>query len=824
MFVFSTTYSFATNTLFIMHMLLSTNKQTIYTQYRNMRAIIMLLCIVIYFSGSVYSQNTHSIQGKITNEEGKTLSFAKIAIHELQQATMSNAKGYFSFQNIPNGKYHLHISYLGYDCIPYAPVQIQDDNFYAEYQMQANGLHLDEVVITGEYSQQRKRESSAGIEIIDKLFIDQNINSSLMKSLESLPGIASMEIGQGFAKPVIRGLSFNRVAVTDNGIKQEGQQWGADHGLEIDQMGVENIEIIKGPASLLYGSDAIGGVVQIQPNSIPEIHTSENELLFIGKSLNMLYGLSAMSKYRADFWHYYIRYTQTDFGDYKVPADSFYYNRYRLPITNKRLKNTAGKERNIAFSTGLITEKVKSTFNMSHVYSQMGFFPGSHGIPNAQNLNDDGNRRNIGLPFQKVRHTKIMNTTELLSENNSWESNIGFQENKRQEWSKFHTHYPNQLPPSENPNLELEFLLHTFSANIKHLRFWRKNSFTAGISSQYQNNRIDGYMFLLPDYKKYSAGIFLYNKYFPSPQLTLNGGLRFDYGTMHIAPFYSIYTNNFKSKSFKAHFYDISWAFGLSYNLHEKVNIKLNIGKSFRMPNASELSANGIHHGSFRYEVGDTNIVSEYAYQIDAGIIYNSKRLSIEVGSFASYFPNFIFLNPTGSYLHPQGYEIQEADAGQVYQYIQSKSFRIGFDYALLYQLSRQLALQTTGQYVYATDLEYPIPFTPPLALHTKFTYKIKNTYKKIINSNLTLSHQYSAAQNRNARNELSTPAYQLWNISISSTLVFLKQNITFAFQIQNLLNEKYFNHISFYRLIELPEAGRNYQITIKIPFQTTFK
>lgn len=783
----------------------------------------IFILLFVFFTNPITAQSNYSISGKVLNTKKESLPGAVITVHELHKVTVTDNNGYFEFKNVPKGKYHIHISYLGYKCFHYNIITIKNKSNFREYKMQRDDLNLEEVEVKGSSVTQRKKEAVTSIEIVNDNFINKNINSSLMKSLETLPGISSMEVGQGFSKPVIRGLSFNRVAVTENGIKQEGQQWGADHGLEIDQLGIENLEIIKGPASLIYGSDAIGGVVQILPNSIPDKNTTENEFQFIGKTLNNLYGLSVMSKYRKVNWHYYFRYTQTDFGDYKVPADSFFYNNFRLPIENKKLKNTAGTEKDIYFSTGILKPKFKSTISISNVYSKIGFFAGSHGIPDATKLFDDHDNRNIGLPYQKVNHIKIMSNSKFILSRGTVKLNLGYQENFRQEWSEFHTHYPSQEKPEINPNLEIQFALKTYSGNVKYNLVTRKSTFSTGLSTQYQQNKINGYTFLLPEYNRLSSGVFIYEKYKISEKSVINGGLRFDYGQTKIAQFYSIYAGRYKSYNFTAHFYDFSWALGTSYLLTEKLNLKANVGKSFRMPNASELSANGIHHGSFRYEVGDTSILSEYSYQLDLGLFYKSEKLTVEFSPFANYFPNFIFLSPTGSYLHPQGYEIKEGDAGQVYKYVQSEAFRAGIDFSIRYNFSDKFSIYSSGEYVYATDFTYPIPFTPPLSIHNELQYSIPKLKNVLSNLSFRINHSFSAAQNRNARNELQTPSYNLFGGSFSTNIKIYKININFAFQIQNILDTKYFNHLSFYRMIELPEAGRNYQIIVKIPINKTF-
>ncbi len=771
----------------------------------------------------VNAQNTYTIKGKVTDDKKEPLIGAAVAIHELKKGTVTNNQGIFEIDNTKSGDYHLHISFLGYKCVHYNIVRIIDSDVYQEFVMQPDNVSLEEISIIGNATKIQKQQKTTSVEIIDNDFINNNLNVNIIKSIETLPGITSMDVGQGFSKPIIRGLGFNRVAVAENGVKQEGQQWGADHGLEIDQFGVERIEIIKGPSSLAFGSDAVGGVIQIMPNQIPDKNTFESSLQSVYKSINNQVGGSFMCKYRHEDWNYYFRYTNSEYADYRVPADSFFFNRYRFPILNNTLKNTAGKEQDLYFTIGIIKNQYKSSISISNVFSKMGFFPGSHGIPSASKLLDDGNNRNIDLPFQKVNHLKIMNNTKYFLPNGSIEMNLGFQNNFRQEWSLFHTHYQSQTAPEHNPDLELEFRLNTISADIKCKHILQKNVIETGITSQHQINDINGYMFLLPKYSRSAVGGYIYNKYTPNPKLIIDGGIRFDYGTTRISEYYSIYTQRNKSENLRTDFYDISWALGLSYLINKDFNFKTNIGKSFRMPNASELSANGIHHGSFRYEVGDKNITSEYSYQFDAGLYFANQKFVVELSTFANYFPNYIFLSPTGSYLHPDGYEILEADAGQIYQYVQSKAFRTGGEFSFSYKPTEMLGFSSSAEYVFATDLKYPIPFTPPLNIHSAITYSIPKIGKHVEETVFQVNANFTSAQNRVARNELKTGAYSIYNFNVSTNIVFFKTSINFAFQIQNIFNTKYFNHLSFYRLIELPETGRNIQISIKIPFTHTF-
>ncbi len=779
-----------------------------------------LLVFVFLFSLSTSGQGRLlTFSGKIFDEKGLPMVGAAVALKETGIGVYTNNSGFFAIEGIVPGTYHLHISFMGYKCVHFNEIILKDSNIYREFFMIPDNIGLEEVVIAGNSEETRKRESSNSIEIVDKRFLEQNLNSSFMKSIEKLPGVSSMEIGQGFSKPMIRGLSFNRVVVTENGIKQEGQQWGADHGLEIDQFGIENVEVIKGPASLVHGSDAIGGVVQILPRSIPAPNSFKGNFNYVSKSVNNTIGGSVSLKGRKKNAHFNLQFTSLSFADYKTPADSFYYNSYHFPIHDGILKNTAGNENDILFSAGLLKTHFSTMVTFSNVNSKIGFFPGSHGIPTSASLVDDTNHRDIDLPFQNVNHLKISSNSKITLTKGYVEVDLGFQNNKRQEWSRFHTHYSNQEAPDINPDLELDFDLNTFSTNFKYRNSGIKSDFQIGVNLQSQTNIIAGYMFLLPEYSRNSAGAYAFYERKFSKKTLLNAGVRYDMGLISIEEYYSTYTSMFKSTEFDKVFGDITYSIGINHNVNRNISVRANFGKSFRMPTASELSSNGVHHGSFRYEVGDTAIDSEKSFQIDLGLLFAKRKLRIEISPFANYFPNFIYLNPTGSYLHPDGYEIMEADAGQVYQYVQSEAFRAGGEIFVSYGFKYDFNANLVAEYVYATDFKYPIPFTPPLNVVVDLSKKLKFKSSNLNETYFTSTYNFVASQKRNARNEAETPSYNIFGFSVNSDVLVGKFRFNFAFQVHNLFNTKYFNHLSFYRLIDLPEAGRNFQIVLKIPF-----
>ena len=691
-------------------------------------------------------------------------------------------------------------------------------------------IELESITITAtSYKTSSKLNSALSIEVADKDFLRNHFTGNLIQALEHIPGVRSMDIGSGFSKPMIRGMGFNRISVNENGIKQEGQQWGSDHGLEIDAFNIERVTVRKGPSSLLYGSDAMGGVVEITQAPPPFGNQIFGEAMVLGKSVNETFGGSVLLGLKKSAWYTKFRYSEQRFGDYRIPTDTIVYLTQKVPIYNRKLKNTAGIERNISSYTEYRSGKYYSNYSISNAYQKTGFFPGVHGIPDISRVQDDGDDRNIELPYSKVNHLKITSRQQYIWDKLIGYWDVGYQKNHREEWSKFHTHYGTQAPPNKDPDKELVFTLDTYSSSIKLKTIasatWEYN---AGLDIQYQQNRISGYSFLLPRYNRFTGGVFGIATWRPSEQLSFSGGIRYDHGNIDISAYSDPYLETYlqemgydnelikqykwRSYAVNRNFGDFSGSLGIIWNPNIYHLIKANIGHSFRLPGANELAANGVHHGTFRHEQGDPSLNSERGWQLDASYLYENKSISFSITPFFSWFSNYIFLKPTGEWsVLPH--------AGQIYRYTGAEAIFAGTEMSFSIDLFPHLKYSFTGEYVYTYNLDEntPLSFSPPASMRNTITWK-KNQFQ--IHAEL-----YSiASQNRVSKNESTTSGTNLINLGGNISIPIYNTMVDISLSLRNLLDTKYYNHLSFYRKVEIPEPGRNFQLSIKIPFKSKLK
>lgn len=789
-----------------------------------MRQIRFVLLLFLIFQNYSYSQQLN-LEGRIVDEQDSGLENAHIHINN--KFALAGENGLYHIGKLKEGEYRISISYIGFTSVD--TVISLSENTVIDFRLSQAVDNLKAVIISGN----GRRISSENNDKVSKEYLQEQFSGSFAKTLERLPGINSVEIGAGASKPIIRGLGFNRVAVSENGIKQEGQQWGADHGLEIDAFSIEKIEIIKGVAAIEHGSDAIGGVIKIINDRVP-LEGLTGEVIGFTKSVNNTIAASTNLAYKSNKFFYKLKATGSEFGDYTIPTGNIVYLNRNIPIYNERLKNTAGKEIDLYGQIGYLGNHYKGTLTLSNVYFKSGFFPGAHGIPTLSRVLDDGDQRNIEYPFQRVNHLKFINKNEWFFHDYAVEIILGFQNNHRQEWSRFHTHYTGQTAPETNPDLELDFNLSTYDFQGKYSRDINEfHSISIGVQTQIQENSISGYNFLLPEYSRINNGLYVTHSYQASEKINLKIGARFDLSRINIEGLYdfSLYeyliqngstetiARSYATRSSETgkSFSNFNFMGGALYNFHKNWDFSVNAGSSFRLPSPIELGANGIHHGSFRHEQGDSNLEAERGYVLDTKLNYNNDFFSASLSPYLYFFDNYIFLNPSGEFsILPH--------AGQIYKFTENRAILAGVELDVEKVYAEKWRTHLTFEYLYNRQINsdssrnFPLPFTPPINGFAEIGYTFLQDSKTYLDTEIYTNTAFAMEQDRIAQNEQVTSGYMIFGAGLKTKVMVLNLSATVNLQATNILNSKYFNHTNFYRALEIPEMGRNLQLMIKLP------
>lgn len=791
-----------------------------FSQYfilKSMNTIIRIsgIFILLFIFSSIAAQ----ITGYITDEENNPLTGVSIFLPDHQNGTTTDADGNFELYMPTFHSVRLIISYIGFESNEMIVNYFSKPHSIGHIRLKSKTEVLELVTI--------KDKPASGSGSLDQValtsdFFEKANQGTFAQSLEKIPGISAINVGTGIAKPVIRGLSSNRVIVTKDGIKQESQQWGADHGLEIDPYDVERVEIIKGPSTIQYGSDGLGGIIRIVPGSIPEKNTLKASMTGIFKSNNNHIGGTANISGNKENIFFSGRYTHQSFGDFRVPADQFIYNGFYLPIYDNTLINTAGEEKNTSLSVGHSGSKSIQRLSFSHYRFEGGLFSGAVGIPRSYQLQPDNDNRNVSTPKQETDHYRLTYSGDWTFGSNLLKTNFGYQRNIRKEFSRPDFHNVPAGTSDGNDHLANELNLQTYTFNAIYSYTLNKGLLTHGGDIQWQKNTRGGYSFLLPDFTTLRSGIFSMYEW-AGDQMNFTAGARLDFGNNNTEYFSRniwdsngnivdslvvIATNN--------QFYNWSAAFGLHYPFNEKSQLKLNIAKSFRIPYPSETSSNGIHHGSFRHEVGKADLTSESGWQTDINYKFRNSNFNLNASAYFNYFENYIYLGPS----FPARFS-NLPEAGQIFLYQQNNAIYTGFEIDWGYTLKEQLNFRQSFDFVQSININTGIalPFTPQPGLKNEISWS--PLVKDVKNLNLTIDvgyRYYLAAEGiyRVNRSERPTPATGLLDAGILFDIPVGRKKIQLNFQVQNILDTYYLNHLSRYRLLNIPEQGRNFILSVK--------
>ncbi|NQX85738.1 MAG: TonB-dependent receptor [Flavobacteriaceae bacterium] len=788
-----------------------------------MKKICIGVFLCMFCLWKLSAQQTFRISGYVVDKQSETpLQDALVKVAN-NKYTTTNDKGYFSLDKLTTGTYQLQVILLGHKDYFIEITLRSNQTIYIALEEELSTL--SEVVLHSKTHQREAKETAIVSEEINETFLEENRENSLMQTLNKIAGVSSITIGSGQSKPVIRGLGFNRVAVIQKGIKHEAQQWGSDHGLEIDQYGIDEIQIIKGPASLMYGSDAIAGVVNIRQDKIPEKNTFSGEINLLAETNNDLFGTSVGMQSRKNKWYYNGRLTYRDYADYKVPTDSIRYDNNVFELHDNNLRNTAGKEANASFGFGYISNKFKTETYISNVHAKTGFFANAHGFEvRLSDIDYDASNRDIDLPYHKLNHIKLINNSSFIFDKHILKFGLGFQNNLREEYSE---PTPHGFMPKPSSTKERKFNKSTYILNVKDEFVLNHHDIVIGANTEYQNNRIGGWGFLIPEYKRFTSGIFVYDKYMVKENLFLQAGLRYDFGVVDTVSYFDWFQSEVnnengttsslfiqRAKDQTSYFYNTSASLGLSY-IRDKTSYKLNVGKSFRVPLANELASNGVNYHMFRYEKGNPDLDAESSYQIDAQVTYEANSINVSVTPFVNFFDNFIYLNPTSNY-----YETL-----QIYDYTQTQVFRFGGEINVNIQPWEALQVNASIEYVYGRQTSgvkkgFALPFSPPLSSFLSVTYALKDM-AWFLKPQFKADFRLTAKQEDIVPPEEYTSGYNVLGVSfISEFEMFNSKNRSqLRIKVNNVFDTKYFDHTSFYRLIDVPEAGRNLSVSLTIPF-----
>ena len=748
-----------------------------------------LLFYIILF-GCAINIHAQQLEGIVKNNSGETMPGVNIYIPELHKGTVTDNSGYFSLSALQAGNFKVQFSFIGYKTIV-KQITISDQNIALDINMQPTVVEATEIIVSAPYMTTQE-ENPVQVLQMNKEALLKTGGTTLMDKVATLPGVSQISTGVGISKPMIRGLSFNRVVVFSQGVRIENQQWGAEHGLGLNEIGIEKVEVIKGPSSLLYGSDAMGGVIHLIDERPAKLNTIEGNYNLNLYSNTLGYATDLGFKGATDHFRFGLTGGYASHIDYETGSGE--------RVFNSRFNEQIIKG-NIGYSKGVFISNLNATWIKSNV-----------GIPEF--MGSESTSREIHEPNQLLNTYLVSSQNTLLLGNSKLKVNAGYLLNNRQEFEEEGAHGGHGHGHGEE-EAALDMHLSTFNWDVKwYAPAGKKTELILGVQGMRQHNENHGEEVLIPDANVTDAGVLALLK-FNLQKLIIQTGLRYDIRNIVSDEVHEPEELEY-IPAMERSYNSLNGSIGGTYKVSESVLFRANVATGFRAPNLSELTSNGVHHGSNRYEKGNMDLLREQNIEGDLGMQFNSDHVSFDVAGFYNYIDNYIFLMPVDSFI----------DDERLYTYMQEDATLKGFESVLdihphpldwlhlenIY--SMVIGNRNNGQ---------PLPLIPAHRLIND----IRGEFKKagFVNEpffKIELDHHFP--QKRTSFDETSTDGYTLFNASIGGKIAAGKQEIFISLNGNNLLNKKYISHLSVLKDDEIYNIGRNIVLNIQVPFSGSLK
>ncbi|MDI5899596.1 TonB-dependent receptor [Flavobacterium yafengii] len=722
-----------------------------------------IIALFLGFSAMLQAQNT--LSGTVTDLKNQPIKGVSVYASELHKGTTTDENGKYRFSNLPNRNLKISFTFVGFATQNKTINSLQKENTL-DIVLEEAIFEMDEVIVSTAFNKiQSQNVMKVEHESIKNL--QRKGTATLIEGLATIPGVSQVSTGTSIGKPVIRGLSGNRVLVYSQGVRIENQQFGDEHGLGLNDSGIESVEVIKGPASLLYGSDALGGVLYFNPEKFADANTFKAN--FSQKYFSNTAGSSSSLglKTSTDNWKFMARGSYNTHSDYKI-ADG-------ERVTNTRYNETD-------FKTGIGYSNAKFSSVLRYNYNELDL-----GIP-EDGIADQTTSKKTGFPKQGVFNHLLSLNNVFFFEKSKLDLDLGYVANDRSEF--------------EDSNVAvLHMKLKTFNYNAKyHLPKMGKIETIVGVQGMYQTNTNSGEEYLIPDAVTNDFGVFGTANYEWNSNV-LQAGLRFDNRNI-TTDAQGIEGEEGSFEAIDKSYDSFNASLGYKTNLADDLTLRLNVATGFRAPNLAELTSNGVHEGTNRYEVGNSDLETEQNVQTDLNLEYKTDHFEFFVNGFYNHINNYIYTSPTGAVI----------DENAVFDYIQNNAKLYGGEIGLHFHphpldwLHFETSFETvTGEKQNGDHL----PLIPANnwnnTIRTEF--KVKNWLE---DGFATLNVSSTFNQKNVSGFETESNGYNLVNLGFGGTVKLGKTAFDVNINGNNLFDKRYIAHLSRLKTDGIPNIGRN--------------
>jgi iron complex outermembrane receptor protein len=738
-----------------------------------MRALILAAALIGAASAVAGADSLPqaTLSGQVTDTAGNPLAQVRVSVLEAERSTTTDLEGRYSISDLPTGTYAVSFALVGY-----APqvrrVSLRDAPLTLDVQLRPTLIELQELQVTASPLATTSLTSPQPTSVLSSEQLLENRAASLGETVSSLPGVRSLNTGSGIGKPVIRGLTGNRVLVLADGQRLENQQWGDEHGPQVETGEAERIEVIRGPASVLYGSDALGGVINVVNRALPDAIRRKP---FVGGDVTASYatnnrqpdgtitleGATGGLGFRGAF-------TGRTSDDVRTPAGELF--------------NSGGRTWNGSGGIGYRGSWGSVAASYSH-------------RDERAEIHEDPAENPTATPFQRVGEDRAQLTANLPLGLTHLDVDLGYERNRRREFEA-----------EDAPDVALGLLARTYNADVRvHHPVVGGLAGIVGASVLHNNFEKFGEETLIPDNQYDNLAFYAFEQAETGPW-SFSFGARYDHRRLDVED-----DTTLGVVAQRRTYNSLTGNLGVLYRAAEPVALVLNVGRGYRSPSAYDLFSNGVHEGTLRFERGDSTLENETSINSDLAVRVQAQSVTAELGVFANFIDNYIYPDPTGG--------IDPESGLQIYDLTQGTARLTGVEAAVEYHPAPFVHLRGTADYTRGQNrtTDTPLPFVAPF----RATYSVRfegGEYGRVLGPYLSIGGESNARQTRADPEDFAPAGYTLANVGTGATLELGRRLLSLDFQLRNVFDKAYTNFLSRYKTYAF-DPGRNFIARVSTSF-----
>ena len=729
-----------------------------------------------------------TLKGSLTDEAGKPLAGVRVTIPALNKGVLTDKDGSFSLNDVPNGSYAVEYRKTDYGTVS-KQANVSETAAPLAVTLRESVIDVAPITITAKPQAASTLTTPSSVDVVQGRQLDKKRGQNVMDTIKNEPGVDVLTTGATLSRPVVEGLSEQNVVMIEDGVRHEVQPWGIEHAPEIDSLSTTRIEVLRGPASLLYGSDALGGVISVFKGDLPSTALGDGPLsgrvLTSYDSMNKSVGTGILAQGAQGDWGYRADISQRESGNEYTPQGV--------------INNTGAHELSGDATVGVKKDWGGLVFDYGHFTKYV----------ELQEANDGSDTE-----FQKLDHDKASIKATVITAPFRYDITAGFDRANRREYQANDT--LNAATPVVNWIQNNEFLdIKAHHAPLGPLEG------TIGLTGWTRNQTSGGPQPLLPTFGENSLGEFIFEE-LPIGPVSFSAGIRADQTHFNITGMTTDLTATHMVPEQTLNYSALTGALGGVWHITDPLAFAVNVGRGYRNPIPFELFAFGAHEGTGRFELGNPGLKAETSINTDASIRYASDRVHGELMGYHNTIDNFIYsvpasaaaiaLVPAGD--NPKNYPIFQNTQGRAVLEGVSLSGEVAATGILLLNAGLDL---TRGR---NTSINQPLPIIP--ADRIRFGAELHDkTLGPIVSPYVGANVKYVYQQTRTQQDFPSDPVYSyaLMGLSLGGSFNAVGSRLTVDAGVDNLLNVGYQDVLNVYRAFGIEMPGRNYFMRVSIPF-----